>query len=101
MRELITPAQSQTLVQISAVLLTLFAGACGWRRAGWRGAWLGLLGPLLFAAWTAHQYVTRFDPATGYFGLDKVSVLLAEVVVFAGGGALIGWIWKKVAAQRG
>lgn len=96
MRELISPAQSETLVLLVSLLLALALGACGARATGRRGWLAALVGPLVFGAWQAHKYATRFDPQSGYFGLNKVSVLLGEVVVFVLAGALLGFIWRKV-----
>ncbi len=55
-----------------------------------------LPGILVFPLWQLHKYVTRFDPQTGYFGLDKVKVLLGEVVLFIALGAVMGWLWNKI-----
>jgi hypothetical protein len=100
MTELISPQQSEILIAFAAVVLTLALGAYGWRAAGKRGAWLALLGPLFYLAWRAHVYVTRFDPQSGYFGLDKVSVLLVEVVLALALGTLLGKVWSKLEKER-
>ena len=100
MRELISPAQSETLMLLLAALLSIGAGVCGLKAAGKRGALAFLLGPLVWLLWRAHVYVTRYDPQTGYFGLDKVSVLLAEVVAFSIIGAGLGLVWKKIASFK-
>ena len=100
MKELISPEQSETLVTMAALLLTLALGAYSWRLAGKRGALLALLGPLLWLSWRAHVYITRFDPQTGYFGLDKVSVLLGEVLFAVVLGVLVGKVWNRMLTQK-
>jgi hypothetical protein len=50
--------------------------------------------------WQAHKYVTRYDPQSGYFGLDKVNVLLGEVVAFIVLGAFLGWAWNRIGLTR-
>ncbi len=96
MQELITPEQSEKYVLIASVLVTLSGAIWGYRAIGARGLVAGLAGPLLFALWQLHKYVTRYDPVTGYFGLEKVSVLLLEVALFIVLGALLGWMWSVV-----
>src|SRR4028119_1842196 len=81
MRELISPAQSETLMLLLATLLSVGGGVWGLKAVGKRGAVGFLLGPLLWLLWRGHVYVTRYDPPTGPFGLGTVSVLPA-----AGGG---------------
>ena len=96
MRELITPAQSEQLVVIVALATALIGAVWGYRALGRRGVAAGLCGPLIFALWQFHKYVTRYDPATGYLGLNKVKVLLLEVVLFIGIGAALGWVWSEI-----
>jgi hypothetical protein len=43
-----------------------------------------------------HKWITRYDPQSGYFGLDKVWVLLTEVVLFVVIGAILGTAWGKL-----
>lgn len=96
MQELISPQQSDTLILLGAVLLTIIGSVWGYRSRGARGLAAGLCGPLLWAMWQAHKYFTRYDPATGYFGLDKVKVLLLEGVLFVALGAALGWAWSAL-----
>jgi hypothetical protein len=79
MKELISPQQSETLVLVFSLLLTMSGAVWGYRAVGVRGLMAGLGGVLVYALWQVHKYVTRFDPRTGYFGLDKVNVLLLEL----------------------
>lgn len=96
MQELISPAQSEKLVLIGALLLTAWGALAGWRALGSRGLIAALPGLLVWPLWQLHKYVTRFDPQTGYFGLDKVKVLAGEVVLFIALGAVLGWAWGKI-----
>jgi hypothetical protein len=59
-----------------------------------------LAGPLVFLLWQGHQWITRYDPNSGYFGLDKVWVLGLETVVFVAIGVLCGWGWNRVISPR-
>ncbi len=95
MQELISPAQSEKLVLICAVILALWGAFAGYRALGPRGLIGAIPGALIFPLWQMHKYLTRFDPQTGYFGLDKVVVLLGEVVLFVALGAALGWMWSK------
>ena len=100
MQELISPAQSEKLVIIGALLLALWGAVAGFRALGARGLIGAVPGALVFPLWQLHKYVTRFDPATGYFGLDKVKVLLGEVVLFIALGAALGWTWSKISKGK-
>jgi hypothetical protein len=100
MQELISPAQSEKLVMIAALLLALYGAFAGYRALGPRGLFAAVPGLLVFPLWQMHKYVTRFDPQTGYFGLDKVKVLLAEVVLFIVLGAVMGWAWGNISRKR-
>ncbi len=96
MQELISPAQSEKLVLLGALLLALWGAWAGYRAVGTKGLLGALPGVLVFPLWQLHKYLTRFDPTTGYFGLDKVKVLGGEVVLFVVLGALLGWMWNKI-----
>lgn len=96
MQELISPAQSEKFVLIAALLLAVWGAWAGWRALGARGLWGALPGVLVLPLWQLHKYLTRFDPQTGYFGLDKVKVLFGEAVLFVVFGALLGWTWNKI-----
>ena len=98
MKELISPELSEKLVTLVALVLTLVGGGLGWRAIGPRGLVAALCGPLVLLLWRAHVYVTRFDPATGRLGLDQVSTLAGEVVMFVALGAALGWVWGRLSA---
>lgn len=99
MQELISPAQSEKLVLIGALLLALWGAIAAYRAVGSRGLVGAIPGALVYPLWQLHKYVTRFEPGIGsqpsYFGLDKVKVLLGEVVLFVVLGAALGWMWSK------
>ena len=99
MQELISPAQSETLIGILAAVLLFGCAAWGWKAIGPRGILLGLLGPLVFGLWQFHKWITRYDPQTGYFGLDKVWVLLVEMALFVVLGAVLGVVIKKLVSR--
>ena len=96
MQELISPEQSDRLVLLVSVLLCLVAAGWGYRVLGSRGAAAGIVGPLVFVMWQFHKWITRYDPQSGYFGLDKVWVLLTEIVLFVVIGAILGTAWGKL-----
>jgi hypothetical protein len=95
MKELISPAQSEIVVAFAALVVTIALAVYGWRKAKLSGVWLAALGPALYAAWRCHVYVTRYDPQTGYFGLDKVSVLVVEAVLAVALGTAVGKVWSS------
>lgn len=95
MQELISPVQSERAVLVVSLGLALAGALWGWRRLGARGLTFALVGPLLFALWQFHKWITRFDPQSGYFGLDKVWVLVLEVVLFVALGTVLGIVIKK------
>ena len=101
MRELVSPAQSETLV-IVFTLLTVFVGAVfGWKNLGARGAvLLGMSGMLIYPLWRFHSWITRYDPQSGYFGLDQVRVLALEAAIFVALGAAIGTAWNFLTTQK-
>ena len=96
MQELISPEQSDKLVLLAAIVLTLAGAGWGYRVLGSRGAAAGIVGPVVFVMWQFHKWITRYDPQSGYFGLDKVWVLLTEVVLFVVIGAVLGTAWGKL-----
>lgn len=100
LQELISPAQSQFLVLCAAIALSLLGAGFGFRAARGRGLVLGLGGPLLLGLWQFHSWVTRYDPRSGYFGLDKVWVLGLEIGIFVALGAGLGWAWNRVTAPK-
>ena len=101
MQELISPQQSDQLILLVAAVLLVGGAIWGIKLLGARGALLGLLGPLVFGLWQFHKWITRYDPQTEYFGLDKVWVLLLEIVLFVALGATAGIVWKKLVHREG
>jgi hypothetical protein len=69
-----------------------------------RGAFLSLIGPLLVGLWLLYQWMVRYDPESGYFGLNKVWVLavnaLLFVVVGSAYGYLLGRLWERTAREE-
>ena len=100
MKELISPAQSETLVLAFSVLAAILGAVVGHRTLGARGVALGLIGVLIYGSWQVHKYVTRFDPQSEYFGLDKVNVLLLEVGAAVLIGATLGVLWSKITRSK-
>ena len=101
MRELISPAQSEIVVLIIALGVAIIGGALTWRLHNARaGILVVACGALMFAAWQAHKWLTRFDPQSGYFGLQSVQVLALEAVAFLMFGAVAGWLWSRMTAEK-
>jgi hypothetical protein len=99
-RELISPEQSQVLVFALAAVCALIGAAVGWKRGGSKAAIFALaVGLCVFPLWKAHEWATRFDASTGYFGLESVWLLLGEAVVFVILGALIGRAWHHLTGK--
>jgi len=96
MAELISAAQAELLVTMAAVIVTIIGAAWGYFAAGKRGVLAALCGPLLWLLWQGHKWITRYDPQSGYFGLDKVWVLVVEVVVFVALGLALGALWNTI-----
>ena len=96
MQELISPAQSEKLVLLGALLLALWGAVSGYRALGVKGLLGFVPGLLIWPLWQMHKYVTRYDPQTGYFGLDKVKVLFCEAILFIVIGAVMAWLWSKI-----
>ncbi len=98
--ELISPERADQLVLLAAIALSVLGAILGFWAAKTRGLVAILAGPLVFLLWQGHQWITRYDPQTNYFGLDKVWVLALEVVIFVAIGGLGGWIWNRVTTPR-
>jgi hypothetical protein len=96
MRELIVPQQSEWIVLGACLILSLVGLALGWRYKGLAGVCAVLLGPLIYVMWRFHTWITRYDPVSGYFGLDKVTTLALEVVLFVAVGFGLGWFWSRL-----
>jgi hypothetical protein len=100
LQELISPQQSNLIVLLASIGLTLVGAGLGFWAARVRGLIAALCGPLVFVLWQFHTWITRYDPQTGYFGLDKVWVLGLEIVVFVALGVVAGLIWNRVTAPK-
>jgi MFS family permease len=78
-------------------------GRGAWRVGLGRGLAVGLLGPLVWLLWRLYSHLVRFapaaDPKDDYFGLERVDVLLLNVVIFTSVGALVGWLIGRVRAR--
>jgi Na+/proline symporter len=99
-QELVSPEQSQVFVLAAALLCALIGGALGWKRGGKKAAlFAGAVGLSVWPLWKAHEWATRFDPRTGYFGLESVWLLLGEAIVFVALGALVGRLWHHLTGQ--
>ncbi len=93
--ELISPERANQLVLLAAIALSILSAGLGFWAAKTRGLIAILSGPLIYLLWQGHQWITRYDPESGYFGLDKVWVLALEAIVFVAIGAAAGWVWKR------
>jgi hypothetical protein len=64
-----------------------------------RGLYVGMIGPIVMGLWSLYSWMTRYDPQTGYFGLDKVWVLVVNALIFVAVGGLYGlglrWVWNR------
>lgn len=100
LQELISPERSHQLVLLASLLLTLGGAGLGYWAARTRGLIAALCGPLVWVMWQFHSWMTRYDPQTGYLGLDKVWVLGVEVVVFIALGVVLGLVWNRVMAPK-
>ena len=100
LQELISPQQSNFLILVAALALSILGAGIGFWAARTRGLILVLAGPLVWGLWQFHLWMTRYDPQSGYFGLDKVWVLAVEIVVFIALGAVLGRMWNRVTAPK-
>jgi len=96
MQELISPSQSDQLILLVSGALLIGGTNWGKKIFGARGVNLGFIGPLVFCLWQFHKWITRYDGQREYFGLDKVWVLVLEIVLFVALGAAAGIVWKKL-----
>ncbi|RYG54909.1 hypothetical protein EON80_31380 [bacterium] len=100
LQELVSPQQANLIVILASIMLTLVGAGLGFWAARTRGLIAALAGPVVFAMWQFHTWITRYDPASGYFGLDKVWVLGLEIVVFIALGVAAGLVWSRVIAPK-
>jgi len=105
MREIVDIRTVDTAIKIGgavwlAACLVVGVVTMAIRRAGpgplIRGLFAGVVGPLLIGLWVFHLWMTRYDPQTGYFGLDKVWVLAVNAVVFVVVGAVYGCLAARL-----
>ncbi|MBM3499669.1 MAG: hypothetical protein FJX74_13500 [Armatimonadetes bacterium] len=69
-----------------------------------QGAFLASVGPAVIGLWLLYSWMTRYDPQTGYYGLDKVWVLAVNAALFIVIGAAYGYLggrlWARHASQE-
>ena len=94
LQELITPAQSQILVIVASILLTLIGAIWGFVAARARGLVAALGGPLVFVLWLAHGALTA------KFGMDSLWLLLAEAAFVVFAGAALGLAWSAIIGTK-
>jgi|YNPNPStandDraft_1061719.scaffolds.fasta_scaffold147158_1 hypothetical protein len=105
MREIIDERTFEAFLRALAVmgpLLGLAAGALGGarRKRLLRGLAAGSLGPLIWSLWRLYSYLVRYDPQSQYFGLEKVSVLVLNVLIFTAVGGILGLLWAAWAPRE-
>jgi len=66
-----------------------------------RGLAFGMLGPIVLVMWRLYRYMVRYDPATGYVGLHKLSVFVLNVCIFAAVGIALGALYGKLIGGAG
>jgi len=64
-----------------------------------RGTFLAVIGPVVIGLWLLWSWMTRYDPQTGYYGLDKVWVLAVNAAIFVAVGALYGYLAARLWAR--
>ena len=110
MREIVDVAVVERVLLLLAVAVpavaTLIGALAGarTRRAligAAKGLSVGILGPLCYGLWHLYSYLVRYDPATGYVGLHKPSVLFINVAAFAAFGVVIGLIYGRILRRSG
>lgn len=103
--EIINERTFEALLRTLAVIGPLLGGAAGalggTRRKGLlRGLAVGSLGPLTWGLWRLYSYLVRYDPQSHYFGLEKVSVLALNLLIFTAVGGVLGLLWAAWAPHR-
>jgi hypothetical protein len=108
MRELIDPDAAEKAMRILPVVVGV-VGLLGGLVVGWakrsreafvRGAFVSGVGVLAYLLWCAYNWHVRWDPQTGYSGLDKVRVLLINLLMFVAAGLAVGWAWSILSPQQ-
>ena len=95
LQELISPAQSQILVMIAAIALTVIGAIWGFVAARARGLVAALGGPLVFLLWLIHGALTA------KFGMDSLwLLLLGEAAFVIVAGALLGLAWSAIIGTK-
>ena len=61
-----------------------------------KGLFFGLLGTLNYGMYRIYSYLVRYNPETGYVGLHHVSVLVMNVLLFAGLGIVLGILYRII-----
>ncbi len=107
MRELISLAAFERGLLLAAglwLVVSLAVGAVGHIRgkAGWglKGAFVGLLGPLVVGLYRFYAWTVRVDPDTGYVGLHQVRVFALNALLFTAVGALAGWALHRLSRAQ-
>lgn len=108
MREIVEIGAVDAAVKVGAVVwllacllggLVVGAARRAWKASLVRAVSVGAIGPAVGALWLLYSYMVRYDPETGYFGLDKLWVLAVNAVVFVLVGAAFGYLIRRVWAQ--
>lgn len=93
--------QAVAIVLLAAAVVLVIVGLVRGRKGVSALRWAGALGPwvvLLTYGWKVFLWRVRFDPETGFLGLESVRVL-AENAVFAlvlgvAYGVYLRWLWS-------
>lgn len=108
MRELIDPDAAEKAMRILPVVVVVGGLLGGWV-VGWlkkkreylvRGAFVSGVGVLAYLLWCAYNWHVRWDPQTGYSGLDKVRILLINLLMFVAAGLAVGWAWSFIGQDQ-
>jgi hypothetical protein len=108
MRELIDPDAAEKAMRVLPVVVVVVGLVGGWvawqlkkrREYFVRGTFVSGVGVLAYLLWCAYNWHVRWDPQTGYSGLDKVRVLLINLLMFVAAGLAVGWAWSILSPQQ-
>jgi hypothetical protein len=87
-------------------IIILILAVVGWPKVVFAGAWrrqgllVGILLGLNWPAWKAYNWMVRFDPVTGYSGLDSVKAIAVLIMVFVSCGLALGWAVSKAGVTK-